>query len=111
MCLPSVERGETEEEIANVFNAIKYAEMMAADIWNMYISFDIYSKELLEIIRDSEMIFIVAAVNSESQLINGLDIDRFERFPAAYNLDNIVTVSSMTEKLTLSAGANYGKYR
>ena len=62
MVLPAVERGEDDEEIQNVISAIRYAEIMGAQICNLSCTFSEYSKDMEEVIESSNMYFVVAAV-------------------------------------------------
>jgi len=108
MVLPSVEKGGTAEEMGNVVNAIKYAERMGADICNLSCTFTEYSQELEDAIKYSRMYFVVAAGNFESNFIKGLDIDTYKRYPASFDLPNVITVGNMDINARLSPTSNYG---
>ena len=52
--------------------------------------------------RDAGILFIAAAGNS------GIDIDSTPRYPAAYNVDNIISVAATDDDDQLASFSNYG---
>jgi subtilisin family serine protease len=108
MVLPAIERGEDDEEIQNVIDAIRYAENMGAQICNLSATFSKYSKNLEEAIELSNMYFVVAAGNYENSFIQGLDINETKRYPASFNFDNVITVGSLDPSGDLASSSNYG---
>ena len=59
-----------------------------------------YSEELYQAIKDSEMLFIVAAGNGDASG-NGYSIDEQPMYPASFELDNIISVATCA--LTVSS--------
>lgn len=108
MALAAVEEGDDKREIGQVISAIEYAEQMGAKICNLSCAFDLESAELEKTISSSSMLFIVSAGNYESNLIQGLDIDTYRRYPASYNYKNVVTVASVDCFGNRSQNSNYG---
>ena len=108
MVLPAVERGEDDEEIQNVISAIRYAEIMGAQICNLSCTFSEYSKDMEEVIESSNMYFVVAAGNYENSFIKGVNIDQHKRYPASFNFSNVITVGSLNTNGELASTSNYG---
>lgn len=88
--------------VADAVKAIKYAESAGADICNMSWGTSVYSEALETVMRDSHMLFIVAAGNSGSNN-NSLPL-----YPASYMLDNMISVAYVTQSGTLASDSNYG---
>lgn len=93
--------------ISDVIEAVEYAELMGADICNMSFSFDYDNEKLKSVMSNSNMLFIVAAGNNYSGW--KIDIDKKKKYPAAYNLSNMIVVTSSNSKGELDGTANYGK--
>jgi len=108
MVLPAVEKGDDSEEIENVIDAIRYAEKMGAKICSLSCSFDEYSSELETVMAESEMVFVVSAGNFQSGFIGGLDLEKYPRYPACFESENIITVSNLTYEGKLAPSSNYG---
>lgn len=94
---------DSSGSISNAIEAIKYAEMMGADICN--ISWGTYenTEPLKQIIKKSHMLFVAAAGNT------GEDNDKNPIYPASYKFDNVISVGSVTSKGELAGFSNYGQ--
>ena len=92
---------------SDIVQAIEYAETQGALIVNM--SFDSTSIRndsqpnlvIKEAIEDSNMLFVCAAGNAR------LCIDDYQVYPICYDLDNIISVTSINEDSGLSYFSNY----
>ena len=96
----------TTGTIEKLKEAIKYAENNGASICNMSLSVDIYDKELYECMKQSNMLFIVAAGNGNGR---GRNIDLSPTYPASFNLDNVTTVAALDKDGTINKNSNYGE--
>ena len=88
--------------VADAVKAIKYAEAAGADICNMSWGTALYSEALETVMRESDMLFVVAAGN------NGTNNNATPLYPASYNLDNMISVAFVTQSGLLAADSNYG---
>ncbi len=88
---------------SDIINAIEYAEKMGVKIVNCSWGNVEYNNSLKEVIEDSEMLFICAAGNSFE------DIDFNPIYPAAFELDNIISVASISQNGNLSSFSNFGE--
>lgn len=86
----------------SVVNAIRYAERNGAKICNLSLGTTKDDKALYNAIKNSNMLFIVAAGN------DGHNADVAPEYPAAYDLDNIISVSNIAYNGKLSDTSNYG---
>ncbi|MGI6206322.1 MAG: S8 family peptidase [Anaerovoracaceae bacterium] len=91
-----------------VVKAIKYAEANGAKICNLSLGTELNDSLLYQTIKDSDMLFVVAAGNSESSSQSGWNIDYRPVYPAAYDLDNIIAVSNATPDGSLHYTSCYG---
>ena len=99
------ELGVGEEE--DVISAIRYAEANGAEICNLSFGTTHNFPELEQVIRNSKMLFIVAAGNGD-QNGNGIDIDEYPDYPSCYDLDNVISVANMIFDGNLEKTSNYG---
>lgn len=100
--------GETGQgSTANVIKAIQYAEANGADICNLSFGATITDPLLEETIKNSRMLFVVAAGNGDPLGV-GYDIDRSPIYPAAYPYDNIISVANLMFNGNLSSDSNFG---
>ena len=90
----------------DIINAIRYAERNGAAICNLSLCSYVKNSMLKKAIQDSKMLFVVPAGNSDCM---GENIDIHKVYPASYNLDNVITVTSIDENNERSYQANYGK--
>lgn len=82
--------------------AVKYAEMMGADICNLSWGTNFSDKNFRSTIKNSSMLFVTAAGNY------GQDIDDSHIYPASYSLPNIITVTCTDENGALTPSSDYG---
>ncbi|UIJ67223.1 S8 family serine peptidase [Bacillus cereus] len=89
--------------ISNAIRAVEYAKNKGVTITNNSWGGGGYSQALYDAIQQSNSLFIAAAGN------NGNNADQTPMYPAAYNLSNILSVASITNKGSLSSFSNYGE--
>lgn len=92
---------------ANVARAIRYAEDNGAVICNLSFGTSKYSEELYQTMKNSNMLFIVAAGNGDAAG-KGYDIDQQAVYPASFGLDNIISVANLQFDGQLDPSSNYG---
>lgn len=102
MSLKVTNGSENRGRVSDVIKAIRYAEQMGADICNISWYYDTPSESLETLMRDSKMLFIVAAGN------RGEDNDSKPIYPASYAIPNKITVAYTDAKGQLNQKANYG---
>lgn len=88
--------------VADAIKAIKYAQAAGADICNMSWGTSVYSEALETVMRESTMLFVVAAGNS------GNNNNSSPVYPACYALDNMITVAYINQSGELASDSNYG---
>ena len=91
----------------NVIAAIKYAKANGAQICNLSFGSQNCTEEFKAAIRDSGMLFIVAAGNGDDNAI-GYNIDASPIYPASLPFDNVITVANLMFDGTLDASSNFG---
>ena len=91
----------------SVIEAIKYAEANGTDICNLSFGSTSTSPEFEAAIRDSKMLFVVAAGNGNQYQI-GYDIDKSPVYPASLPYDNVITVGNLLFNGHLDDSSNYG---
>lgn len=96
-------RGSTE----SIMEAIRYAEANGAQICNLSFGSDNCPEELKNLIRDSKMLFVVAAGNG-GLLEIGYDTDKFPVYPASLPYDNVISVGNLLFNGHLDDSSNYG---
>ena len=96
--------GIGEEEA--VLNAIRYAEANGAMICNLSFGTEIYYPRLEQVMRESKMLFISSAGNGDNYG-NGLNVDTHPDYPAAFNLDNSISVANLMFDGNLAKSSNY----
>lgn len=94
-------------KISGVIKAIKYAEANGASICNLSFGTRTYSQNLYEAMRDSKMLFVVAAGNGDAKG-RGVNIDSNPIYPASFDLDNILSVASAQMDGELDPSSDYG---
>ncbi len=92
---------------AAVKKAIAYARDKGADIVNLSMVSYEYDAELYELMKNSGMLFIIAAGNGEAG--KGFSLDEKAVYPAAYDLDNIIAVANLEPGGKLEESSNFGK--
>lgn len=94
------------EETA-VINAIKYAEANGASICNLSFGTSQYYPELEKVMRESGMLFVIAAGNGDKKGI-GIDIDATPDYPSSFGLENSISVANLMFDGNLAESSNYG---
>lgn len=94
--------------IKSVIHAIKSAERNGADICNLSLGTDIHSPELYNTIRNSDMLFVTSSGNATT--FRGANIDKKPYYPACFDFDNLISVTSTDQSGNLSTLANYGQH-
>lgn len=93
-----------EGYISDIIRAIEFAKKNNVRIINMSFSGPDYSRPLYDEIKSyPDILFIVASGNSSA------NIDFFPEYPAGFNLNNIISVSSSNQNDQLSDFSNYGE--
>lgn len=87
---------------ASIIQAIQYAEANGASICNLSLESTTNDKALYQTMANSSMLFVAAAGN------DGMDSDVSPVYPAAYALDNIISVANLNYDGTLHYSSNYG---
>lgn len=87
---------------ASIIKAIQYAEDNGASICNLSLGSSQDDRALYQAMANSGMLFVVAAGN------DGADEDISPSYPAAYALDNIISVANLNCDGTLHYSSNYG---
>ncbi len=91
-----------EGNVRDAIEAIKYAQMMGADICNISWGVSEYYKELEDVMKESDMLFVTAAGNT------GGDNDKKPIYPAGFNLENKIAVTFIDADGSLTGYSNYG---
>lgn len=97
-------RGGDGGYLYDAIRAVHYAKQMGADIVNC--SWGMYTESLIlkEIMRASDMLFVCAAGNDAQNM----NVSAYKQYPAAYDLDNIITVAAITNRGELASFSNTG---
>lgn len=92
----------------SVIQAIRYAQANGASIVNLSLGSTSSDELLYNTIAASPMLFVVAAGNGNSYTGDGYNMDRTPWYPAAYDLDNIISVANISCDGNLNSSSNYG---
>ncbi len=92
---------------SDVIKAIEYAQANGAVICNLSFGTAKYSEELYQTMKNSGMLFIVAAGNGDESG-RGYDIDGEPVYPASFDLDNIISVANLQFDGNLDKASNFG---
>lgn len=87
---------------ASIIQAIQYAQANGASICNLSLGSSVNDPALYRVMANSSMLFVVAAGN------DGANMDRSPSYPAAYDLENIISVANLNYDGTLHSSSNYG---
>lgn len=90
-----------------VINAIRYAEANGASICNLSFGTSQYYPELEAVMRESKMLFIIAAGNGDKKGI-GIDIDATPDYPSSFGLENSISVANLMFDGNLAESSNFG---
>ena len=107
MVLKALGGDDESGSTSGIIEAIKYAEGMGATICNFSFGTDKPDRYLEEAIRDSEMLFVVAAGNGDENTGVGYNIDTRPIYPASYRYKNIITVANLQADGDLHISSNY----
>lgn len=91
----------------NVAKAIRYAEAQGASVGNLSFGTGKFNQELYDTMKNSGMLFVVAAGNGDKEG-KGVNLDEKPVYPAAFDLENIISVASMRLDGNLEPSSNYG---
>lgn len=91
----------------NVVKAIRYAEDNGASICNLSFGTTKYSEALYQTMKNSNMLFVVAAGNGD-MAERGYSIDSHPVYPAAFDLDNVISVANLSLDGKLDPSSNFG---
>lgn len=97
--------GSGSGELADAVSAIDYATQMGAHVLSNSWGGGGFDQSLFDAINRSYQkgrLFVAAAGN------DGLDSDRYEFFPAEYNVPNVMSIAALTNQGTLAYFSNYG---
>lgn len=108
MALKALGGEEGGGSTASLIRAIRYAEQNGAVICNLSLTSTTDDRALYQAIANSNMLFVVAAGNGDSRTGIGVNTDVTPFYPAAYDLDNIISVANLTFDGTLHSSSNYG---
>lgn len=86
-----------------VLNAIREAESKGASLCVMAFTSTLYSKKIMECMKNSKMLFVTPAGN------DGVKLGNFKCYPAMYKLDNVLTVGDERCDGRISDLSNYGE--
>lgn len=100
MCLTVL--NEEKGEIEDIIKAIEYAESNGALICCMAFSTYIYNDNLKKTMENSNMLFVVPAGN------DGIDTNDLPIYPAAYDINNVISVADIRPDGNLSLTSNLG---
>ena len=107
MVLKALGGDDESGSTSGIIDAIKYAESMGATICNFSFGTDKPDRYLEEAIKDSDMLFVVAAGNGDENTGVGYNIDTRPIYPASYRYNNIITVANLQADGNLHTSSNY----
>ena len=88
---------------SDIIKAINYAEEQGAAIVNCSWGNTDNNQALKEAMQESGMVFVCAAGN------NRMNVDETPIYPACYDIDNVISVTSLNQDLGFSYYSNYGE--
>lgn len=88
---------------SDIIKAIKYAEEQGAAIVNCSWGSTDNNQALKDAMQESGMLFVCAAGN------NRMNVDETPIYPACYDIDNVISVTSLNQDLGFSYYSNYGE--
>lgn len=107
MVLKALGSDDGKGTIQAVLDAIRYAEANGASICNLSFGSDYSDESIAAAIRDSKMLFVVAAGNGDSNGI-GYNIDTLPVYPASLPYDNVISVADLMFDGKLDESSNFG---
>jgi subtilisin family serine protease len=106
MCLKALGSQNTAKTSQDIVDAIHYAEANGASICNLSFGSDTYDAKVAKAIRESSMLFVVAAGNGDGSG-KAFDLEQHMVFPASLRYDNIISVGNLKADGTLNESSNY----
>lgn len=103
MCLKSLSGNNGGGKINDVIEAIKYADKNGAKICCLSLATTIYNSKLFNAMKNSKMLFVVAAGNNGKRLSK-----KTKLYPVSFNIDNMITVTAIRCDGKLNCNSNYG---
>lgn len=100
--IPIAAFGDGQAYTSDLIKAIEYAKEQGATIVNCSFGSVDNNQALKEAMKDSGMIFVCAAGN------NRANIDKTPVYPACFDIENVISVTSLNEDLGFSYYSNYG---
>lgn len=102
-----IARSDRSGRISSAIKAMDYAMKQGAQIINMSFGSYNYSQAFYDKLVEAQKrnILVVSGAGNDNK-----DIDKNPFYPAAYNLDNIISVASNTSSAKKSNFSSYGKY-
>ena len=91
----------------SIVQAIEYAQANGASICNLSLGTPRYYENLDQAIKNSNMLFVIAAGNGDSNG-NGMNTDATPVYPASLPYDNVISVASVNFDGSLAQSSNYG---
>lgn len=88
---------------SDIIKAINYAKEQGAAIVNCSWGSTNNNQALKEAMQESGMLFVCAAGN------NRMNVDETPIYPACYDIDNVISVTSLNQDLGFSYYSNYGE--
>ena len=101
--LPLKVLGANGGSVFHAIKAIEYAMSKGAKIANCSWETEFYSQFLYDAINQSDMLFVCASGNDNKNFAES------KSYPAAYELDNIISVGALTEDGGKANFSNYGE--
>ncbi len=95
-----IEIDNVELDINKLIRELECAERLGARVVNCSFVMDEYNEQLYEYISNSEMLYVCAAGNSNENVI---------MYPAAYDLDNVISVGGTDNNGFCGAHSNYSE--
>lgn len=96
--------------VENLIRGIRYAEQNGAAICNISLGFAKWNDEVYQVMKDSNMLFVVVAGNGEADTHgSGFGLETTPRYPACYALNNVIVVANIKCDGKLHYSSNYSK--
>jgi subtilisin family serine protease len=95
------------DESQAIVSAIQYAEDMGARVCNLSFGYKDFDQDIYNVMDESNMLFVVSAGDSNFPV--SINLDKVPQYPATYDLDNIITVTSILKDGTFDKNANHGQ--
>jgi subtilisin family serine protease len=107
--LDSSGSGRTSNAILAIDYAVRNGARILSNSWGSF-NYSASLRDAIENARKHNVIFVAAAGNGDSNG-NGVNIDVNPFYPAAYAIDNIISVAASNQSDALTTWSNYGRTR